>query len=495
MTKLILLISIPLTIALTLSTCKKTVKDDLPNVVFIMADDMGYGDLECLNPQSGIRTPNMDRIAEEGMIFTDAHSPSAVCTPTRYGVLTGRYSFRTSLKSGVLVGHSPSLIEPGRLTVAEMLGEAGYHTACIGKWHLGLDWAMKDTTKPLITGSIWDRPNTDNIDYTAEVKGGPDDHGFDYSFIIPASLDMTPYCYISNKRLIAPLTDTTAGSDKPRGVFWRPGEIQEGFTVEGVLPRLTEEAVKYIESRSGTAQPFFLYFPLTAPHTPWLPLDKFIGVSEAGIYGDFTAQVDWTVGEVMRAIDENGFLENTLLILTSDNGSHWTPDDKKLYAHRANGEFSGMKSDAWEGGHHVPFLARWPSRIQPGSRTGEITTLTDLFATLAEITGQALPADAAEDSYSMLPAMLGLNENPIREAAIHHSISGMFAIRKGKWKFIDGQGSGGWSYAGNESEPPGQLYDMENDPEEKNNLHESRPEIVSELKSLLEKYKASGRSR
>ncbi len=479
----------------SLQSCKEPESQNLPNVVFIMADDMGYGDLKCLNPESGVNTPNMDRIAEEGMIFTDAHSPSAVCTPTRYGVLTGRYCFRTSLKSGVLVGHSPSLIETERFTVAELLISAGYHTACIGKWHLGLDWTRIDTSKPLITGSIWNRPNTENLDYTANVSEGPTDHGFDFSFIIPASLDMTPYCYISNKKLIAPITDTTPGLNNPRGVFWRPGDIQEGFTVEGVLPRITAEATKYIKSRSGSGQPFFLFFPLTAPHTPWLPLEEFQGSSEAGIYGDFVAQVDWTVGQVLKSLDKNGFSENTLVILTSDNGSHWTPSDKKLFSHRANAGFSGMKSDAWEGGHHVPFLVRWSARVKAGSTNNEITSLTDLFATLADITGQIIPDNAAEDSYSMLPAILGENVEPIREGTIHHSISGMFALRQGKWKFIDGRGSGGWSYAGNNNEPAGQLYDMELDPKETTNLYLENPDQVSKMKNLLEQYKSSGRSR
>jgi len=476
-------------------SCQDNDDGKLPNLIFIMADDMGYGDLSYLNPESGVKTPNMDRIAEEGMIFTDAHSPSAVCTPTRYGVLTGRYCFRTSLKSGVLVGLSPSLIESNRMTIAGLLDSAGYHSACIGKWHLGLDWARYDTSKPLIQGSIWDRPNTENVNYEAEVRGGPADHGFDFSFIIPASLDMTPYCYISNRKLIAPITDTTPGRDTPRGVFWRPGDLQEGFTIDGVLPRITGEAVKYINSRAGKPEPFFLYFPLTAPHTPWLPAEEFRDASEAGIYGDFVSMVDWTVGQVLKSLDENNLVENTIIIVTSDNGSHWTPSDKELFAHRANGIFSGMKSDAWEGGHHVPYVLRWPAKVKAGSRTDQVTTLTDLFATMADITGIGLPDNQAEDSYSMLPAILGNNEEDIREGTIHHSISGMFALRMGKWKFIDGRGSGGWSYKGSEDEPEGQLYDMEADPREQNNLFLENPGQVEKMKALLEKYKSSGRSR
>ncbi len=456
---------------------------------------MGFGDLTCLNSDSQVPTPNMDRIAQNGMIFTDAHSPSAVCTPTRYGVLTGRYCFRTRLKSGVLVGHSVSLIEEGRLTVASLLGESGYYTACVGKWHLGLDWPKKDEDKNLFEGGEWAPTSTQNIDYDGIIAGGPTDHGFDYSFIIPASLDMTPYCYISNKKLIAPISGYTDGKNNPRGVFWRAGDLQEDLTIEGILPRLTQEAVKLIDERKDQESPFFLYFPLTAPHTPWLPTEDFKGKSGAGIYGDFVNMVDNTVGEVTEALEKNGLLENTLLIVTSDNGSHWTPNDKELFPHLANANFAGMKSDVWEGGHHVPFILQWPSRVKAGSVSNQLTTLTDLLATCADLTDFPIPADAGEDSYSILPAIVGDKiEGSIRPNAIHHSVSGMFSIRLGEFQFMDGKGSGGWTYPGNDTEPDGQLYNIINDSEEQHNLYNEMPEMVNKLQNELKKIKSQGRS-
>ncbi|MCK5821247.1 MAG: arylsulfatase [Bacteroidales bacterium] len=482
-------------IMFSMHSCKQT-NEELPNIIYILADDMGYGDLACLNPDSKIPTPNMDRISEQGMIFTDAHSPSAVCTPTRYGIITGRYCFRTHLKSGVLLGYSKPLIDPERYTVANLLGEAGYFTACIGKWHLGLEWPKKDKSKKLFQGGEWAPESTDNIDYDGIISGGPTDVGFDFSFIIPASLDMTPYCYISNKKLIAPISGFTDGQNSPRGVFWRPGDIQEGFTVDGVLPTITDQAVKFIHRRAKEKTPFFLYFPLTAPHTPWLPSENHLGQSGAGLYGDFVNQVDHTVGLILAALEETDELANTLLIVTSDNGAHWTRDDKSKFPHLANAPFSGMKSDAWEGGHHVPFILQWPERVKPGSYSSQVTTLTDLMATCAGLTETDLPLDAGPDSYDMLPAILGENlENSIRPNTIHHSISGVFAIRMGEYKLIEGKGSGGWSYKGTEEEPKGQLYNITIDPEEQHNLYETMPDIVDKLSKNLQTIITQGYSK
>lgn len=461
----------------------------LPNIIYILADDMGYGDVSFLNPEGKIPTPNLNRIAQEGIHFTDAHSPSAVCTPTRYGILTGRYCFRTKLKRGVLVGYDSSLIAADRLTVGNLLKQADYQTACVGKWHLGLDWAKKDMGKPLLTGSQWSDPGTENVDYQATIGGGPVDRGFDYGYIIPSSLDIAPYCYIENRHLTKPINGKIEGNNDPRGVFWRTADLQEDFRLEETLGHLTSKAVDYIQNAGGE-HPFFLYFPLTAPHTPWLPVDSVRGKSGAGIYGDFVIEVDNAVGQILKALDEKEIAENTLIIFTSDNGAHWTPGDKEKFPHKANHIYSGMKSDAWEGGHHVPFLARWPEKIKPNSKCDEVVCLTDLLATSAAITNQLLPDTAGEDSYNILPYFLGEPlEQPIRDITIHHSISGKFAIRKGKWKLIDAKGSGGWSYKGSEEEPPGQLYDMEKDPGEQNNLYEEFPEIVAELTQELEKTK------
>lgn len=431
----------------------------------------------------------MDQIAREGMIFTNAHSPSSVSSPTRYGILTGEYCFRTSLTSGVLTGYSTSLIDRRKTTVAELLKTAGYETACIGKWHLGLDWARKDTTMPLITGDPWS-PGTSNVDYDARIFGGPDDQGFDYSFIIPSSLDIVPYCYIRNGLSIAPVHDTIIGKDNPRGVFWRTGDIQEGFRLNHVLETLTGEATDYINNHSGAKDPFFLYFPLTAPHTPWLPSEVFQGRSGAGTYGDFVLQVDHCIAEVMKALKDQNLDKNTIVIVTSDNGSNWYPEDIMKWNHKGNWIFRGQKSDVWEGGHHIPFLVRWPEKIKAGRTSDQMICLTDLFATCTELTGYITQPSQGPDSFSFLPVLNGKKpKSSARSSVVHHSISGMFAITSGSWKLIDGKGSGGWSAAGKAEEPAGQLYDLKSDPGETINLFNEKPDIVGNLLKQLNNIK------
>jgi len=461
-----------------------------PNIVFIMADDMGYGDLGCYNKNSKIPTPNMDRLAADGMRFTDAHSPSAVCTPTRYGVLTGRYCWRSRLKRGVLGGYSPALIDTERMTVASMLKQHGYATACIGKWHLGLG-------------------NSKKTDYDKPLVPGPNSLGFDYFYGIPASLDMTPYCYIENDRPVEKPTLTIEAGKANEDGWWRPGAIAPGFKHVEVLPRLTEKAVNYIDNHAKTSpdKPFFMYFALSAPHCPIAPADFVKGRSKAGGYGDFVVEVDWTVGQVVKALKRNGLTDNTLIIVTSDNGSPGRTKVKRdpysvieVYGHYPNGDLRGVKADAWDGGHREPFIARWPGRIPAGTTNDEIICLTDLMATCAAIVGAKLPDNAAEDSFNILPALSGQKLNkPIREAIVHHSLSGMFAIRQGKWKLILGLGSGGFTKPQKIEPKPvgpkGQLYNLEDDLAESNNLWSKHPEIVERLTKLLERYKERGRTR
>ncbi len=389
----------------------------LPNIVYILADDLGWGDLRCYNPESAIPTPNADRLAAQGMRFTDMHSPSAVCTPTRYGILTGRYCWRSSLKQGVLWGYSPNLIEQGRLTVPALLKQQGYYTAGVGKWHLGLGSA-------------------DKADYSKPLRPSPVDHGFDYYFGIPASLDMDPYLYFENDRAVEQPTSRTPGKNEPRGVFWREGPIAPGLEMEQVLPTLEKKAESIIRERAGKDQPFFLYFPLTGPHTPWVPLKKFEGKSKAGIYGDFVAQVDATLGRVIRVLDETGAAANTVLVFTSDNGADWKVEDKAKFAHRANANWRGEKADAWDGGHRIPFVVRWPGQVTAGSVSSQLGCLTDFMATAAAITGFRLPADAGEDSFDLLPVLRGSAKGPVREAIVHHSNAGVFAVRDGWCKLI-----------------------------------------------------------
>ena len=472
----------------------------LPNIVYILADDMGYGDIEALNPESKIPTPNMNQLAREGMIFTDVHSPSAVCTPTRYGILTGRYCFRTRLQSGVLVGHSPSLIEPGRITVASLLKQAGYRTACIGKWHLGLDFKKKDPDIPLVEGDGWSKTHTSNVDYGAEIAGGPSDHGFDYSFIIPSSLDIQPYFYIRNKFIVNPDVVQIEGSpdERSQGAFWREGDASRDFDFYRVLPDFTDEAVHFIRDHqnNSSGSPFFLYLALAAPHTPWVPLNDFKGASRAGLYGDFVVQVDHTVGQVRGILDSLGISRNTLVILTSDNGAYWWPENIREFDHRANFVFSGMKSDLWEGGHHIPYIARWPEKIEAGSVNHQLVSLTDLLATCADLVDISLPFNAGEDSRSHLPAFFGEENYPgSRENLVMQSFDGQYAIREGEWKLIMARGSGGWSYEGGPEDPDIQLYNLKNDIREQENLYEEYPDIVEKLTEKLKMFQQERRSR
>ncbi|HEY8506317.1 MAG TPA: arylsulfatase [Gemmataceae bacterium] len=458
---------------------------DRPNIVFVLADDLGQGDLGCYNRESKIPTPNLDRLAAQGMRFTDAHSPSSVCTPTRYGVLTGRYCWRSRLKSGVLQGYDPLLIEPGRVTVASLLKRHGYATAGVGKWHLGLG----------------DRNPTD---YARPLRPGPLTVGFDSYFGIPASLDMPPYLYVENDRPAEAATETIEAGRMRRkggGGFWRAGAIAPGFRHIDVLPRITERAVRFIEKHAAESprKPFFLYVALSAPHTPWMPTEEFRGMSGAGPYGDFVAQVDDCVGRVAAALEKTNLAGSTLFLFTSDNGAHWTPQDIERYGHLANGQRRGQKADIWEGGHRVPFIARWPGKVQPGAVSDRLVCLTDFLATAAAVAGAELPEGAGEDSYDMLPALLGTAGGPVREAVVHHSADGMFAIRQGYWKLIEGLGSGGFSAPRREKPTPGgpegQLYNLADDPREQKNLYLEKPEIVSRLSKLLTKYREQGHSR
>ncbi|WP_439183742.1 sulfatase family protein [Carboxylicivirga taeanensis] len=479
--------------------CQEKTTTVAPNIIYILADDMGYGDVKALNDGSKIPTPHLDQLAKEGITFTDAHSNSAVCTPTRYGTLTGQYSFRSRLKSGVLVGHEPALIETNTPTVARLLKAADYQTACVGKWHLGLNWAKKDTSQPLFHGgNLWDIFHTENVDYATRVSGGPCDLGFDYSFIIPASLDIAPYVYLENDQATAAVTRQVPffKDESARGIWYRRGDVAEDFDHTTVLQTITQKAIDFI-TNSERSQPFFLYFPLTSPHTPWFPSEEFKGRSDAGVYGDFVAMTDDVVGQIMTALEKAGIADNTLLVFTSDNGASWQPADIEQFEHRANGPYSGMKSDVWEGGHRVPMIARWPKAIKAGQKSDVLICSTDLMATCAEIIAQPLP-EAACDSYSFLGALTGqTSPQTQRTSIVHHSVNGTFAIRKGEWKLIDAKGSGGWSLPEDKcpEEPPQQLYNLQADPRETNNLYSEYPEIVKELNTLLHPYKAGNEAK
>jgi arylsulfatase A len=449
-----------------------------PNIVFILADDLGYGDPTCYNAESKTPTAHIDRLAREGMRFTDAHAPGSVCIPTRYGLMTGRYPFRRNLKTRVK-------IEAGRPTIASLLRRNGYRTAMVGKWHLGFD---------IGPGHDWSQP----------LQGGPLDCGFDSYFGIPASLDIQPYYYIRDRYPVAAPTErieasNTEGWTRVQGAFWRAGGIAPGFKHEEVLPRLGEEAVKIIDQRGRNKSevPLFLYVAFTAPHTPWLPQGEFRGKSGADIYGDFVMQVDRTAGSILDALDRNHMTENTLVIFTSDNGPVWYPQDAEAFGHRAAGPLRGMKGDAWEGGHRMPFLARWPGRIPSSSTCDATICFTDMMATFAAIVGDKLPPNAGEDSCNALPLLEGkVRDAPIRDVTIHKRSA--TAIRQGKWKLITHLGSGGMSLRKQETtqkgEPTGQLYDLEADLGETTNLWFDRPDVVRRLTRLLQECKNAEQS-
>ena len=487
-----------LTIGAASAAHGRAFKSESPNIVYILADDMGYGDVSSLNENSKIATPNIDRIVREGRYFTDAHSGSAICTPTRYGILSGRYSWRTRLKSGVLWGYSRHLIEPERMTVASMLKERGYNTACIGKWHLGMDFPLKDGE----TASDWGA-NVDtrgfiaNVDWRGTIQNGPLSLGFDYFYGISASLDMHPFIYIRNDRFVGECTTE-------KDFYFRGGNMgpaNEDFEAIGVLPDITRETVQYIEAQSADT-PFFVYMALTAPHIPLVPSKEFQGKSGLSTYGDFCLQVDETVGQVLDALDRKGFTEDTLVVFTSDNGgAHYVgAAEMERKGHYTNYIYRGYKADIFEGGHRIPFIVRWPGKVEGGTKSDETICLTDLLATCASIVGVELPENAGEDSYDLLPAMLGESPGrPVREATVHKASDGSLAIRRGKWKLALCPGSAGWSEPTQEEArrrnlPPVQLYDLEQDVGERINVFQEHPDIVEELTALLEKYKRDGRS-
>jgi len=475
-----------------------------PNIVFILADDLGYGDVKAINPEGKIATPRLDRLASQGMAFTDAHTSSAVCSPTRYGVITGRYNWRSRLHKFVLGGLSPRLIEPGRMTVASFLKQQGYHTGCVGKWHLGMDWTLKPGGDVNELG-IESREQVFNVEYGKPIKNGPNSVGFDYYFGISASLDMVPYTFIENDHVTQLPTEDRDfplmfGRETGR---CRKGPAAPGFRVEDVLPELSRRAIGFIEAQTAAAKqgtPFFLYLPLNAPHTPIAPLPQWQQKSGLNMYGDYVMATDSAVGEILDALDRLSLADNTLVFFTSDNGCSPQADFPALAVkgHNPSYIFRGNKADIYEGGHRVPFFVRWPGKVKPGTQYAHPICLVDLMATCADVLGLKLPDNAGEDSVSLLPALLGKTDQALREAVVHHSINGSFAIRQGNWKLALCPGSGGWSEPRPGREPAGsprvQLFDLGKDIGERNNIQAEHPDVVERLEKLLDKYVAEGRS-
>ena len=492
-----MLLGVPLAVA-ALTNCT-TEETKTPNILVILADDMGYGDVSCLDAQSKIKTPNLDKLASEGVVFTDAHSSSSVSTPTRYALLTGRYNWRSTMKTDVLSGFSKALIKPERSTIATMLGKQGYTTAVIGKWHLGWDWARRHE---LAEGTNLENLGfvDESVDYSKSVANGPNTRGFDYSYAFCGSLDMTPYVYVENDKPTAVPNRNTV--NKGKYSWWRNGPTAPDFVHEDVLPNLINRACNYIKEKAKGEQPYFLYLPLSAPHTPILPLAEYRGKSGLGEYGDFVVMVDDMVGKVLAAIEQSGERDNTIVVFTTDNGcspASGIPEMKAL-GHHPNSIYRGHKSDLFEGGHRIPCILRWPARVEP-HQVNQTICHTDLYATFAAIAGYQMQDTEGEDSYNILPALLSADEvAPIREATVHHSINGQFTIRQGEWKLLLSPSSGGWSFPRHndkkalEGLPPVQLYNMKDDPSEQKNLQAQYPEIVESLTKLMRQYVAEGRS-
>ncbi len=460
-----------------------------PNILYILADDMGIGDVSGLNAKCAWKTPSIDRLVREGRAFTDAHSASGVCSPSRYTLLTGRYSWRGKLKSSVLHGYDRALIETNRMTVADYLRQNGYATAMVGKWHLGVDWVRTGT-------------NVDAVDFSKPFRGGPVDHGFDSYFGISASLDMPPYVYLVDDR--SSTVPTSRIGDSPKPAMWRAGYIGSDFRHAEVQPRFLERSLDWLKQRkaAGDSKPFFLYLALASPHTPIVPTANFAGKTHTNPYGDFVTEVDSVVGRLLESLDQLGLASNTLVVFTADNGCAPVVDLQALarFGHDPSAGFRGHKADLFEGGHRVPFVVRWPGRVPAGTRSAMTIGHLDLLATCADLLGKQLPDHIGEDSVSFLPQLLrGDDAGPSRESLVHQSNNGSFAIRQGEWKLLLTPDSGGWSEpkpGSPESKtlPRFQLYHLATDPAETRNVADQHPDRVARMGARMKALIENGRT-
>ncbi|MAG83260.1 arylsulfatase [Candidatus Poribacteria bacterium] len=500
-----------------------TAKSTRPNIVYFFVDDMGYGDASCLNPDGKIQTPNIDRLAREGMVFTDAHSSSAVCTPSRYSVLTGRYNWRSALQKGIVGLYGDPLIPVDRLTVPTFLSQHGYHTACIGKWHLGQGWDFEVNEKDFHPHSNYSRsPTEPGSDQEATLEqqqrwreafskpttGGPTKRGFDYYFGVDVP-NWPPYCFIENDRTVGTPSEFLPSRLVGNNLASVSGPAMPYWHFEQLLPTWAKKADRYISERAAADESFFLYLPMTSPHTPLSVNKPWIGKSGLNnLYADLVVETDDIFGQVLASLEKHGVADNTLVIFTSDNGCAYyigvSEDGRgngekamEPQGHHSSGPYRGYKSDAWDGGHRIPCIARWPGVIESGTECDELVCLSDLMATCAEVVGDTLPDNTGEDSVSMLPLLCQAGP-PGRKNVVHHSISGKFAIRDGLWKLVLCPGSGGWTYndadAAESGLPLVQLYNMKDDPGERRNLHAENPDKVKELLALLRRQVVNGRS-
>jgi arylsulfatase A-like enzyme len=472
-----------------------------PNVVILYADDLGYGDLHCYNPERGkIPTPHIDKLASQGMRFTDGHSSSGVCSPSRYTLLTGRYHWRTRLQSGIVPLWGPPLIAPDRITIGSLAKQHGYRTACVGKWHLGWQWPIppdrskvfkeKPKGRTVATDAhrdVWRET------FSQPIGGGPTTRGFDVYFGTDVP-NHPPFCFIENDRTVgipSEFLDAQLLKDNQASV---PGPALKDWTLEPILPALGDRAVKWITDSAANDEPFLLYMPFTSPHTPLSVNDEWKGKSQLNLYADFVMETDAVVGRVLNSLETSGVADNTIVVFTSDNGCapYIGVNDLEKMGHYPSGPLRGYKADAWEGGHRVPFIVRWPGKVKPGSVCDQLVQQADLIATFAEVLETELPDNVGEDSFSLVPLLMG-EDQPVRETAVNCSIRGVPSVRQGKWKYIAAPGSGGWGKGGDQSQPE-QLYNLSEDLGETKNLAAAMPEKVAEMQRLLEKLITEGRS-
>ena len=477
----------------------------LPNVVIVYADDMGFGDLKANNPNSKIPTPNLDRLAVEGMRFTDGHSSSGICTPSRFAMLTGQHHWRRF--HGIVSAFGPSKFEPNDFTLAKMFKSKGYNTACVGKWHLGWDWdallkpGVEQETYKDHRGRTKTVYKPSDYDWTLPIPDGPLAQGFDYYFG-DGTINFPPYCWVENDRVVeAPtvMMDTDLFKPIPEGRWeFRAGPMVEGWDPYKVLPTLTAKAVTWIERQSAD-RPFFLYFALPSPHAPIIPNDPYRGRSDAGPYGDFVFETDIMAGRIFQSLEKTGMAKNTIVIFSADNGPEkYAYERLKKFGHWSAEPLRGLKRDVWEGGHRVPFIIKWPGKTAPGSVSGETISQVDLAATLAAAIGYEMDSDEAIDSYNLLPLLSGKTyETPLRKATVQNTWEDVFALRQGDWLFIDAS-SGEHSDCPDwfneqrgytEATTPGLLYNLKEDVSQHNNLYTGHPEKAAEMKELLERYK------
>jgi len=467
-----------------------------PNILVILADDLGYGDVQCYNPQRGkISTPNMDRLSAQGMRFTDGHSSSGICSPSRYTLLTGRYHWRTRLQSGIVGVFGEPLIAPGRLTLGGLAQQAGYRTACIGKWHLGWDWPIPKDQVRLFRGARGrndEAPPTDahlaawRDVFARPIPGGPTTRGFDEYFGTDVP-NWPPYCFIENDRTVGIPSTFLPGRLLKNNLASLPGPALKDWRLEPILPTLGERASAFIRRCADQKEPFLLYLPLTAPHTPLAVNDEWKGKSGLIPYADFVMETDAVIGNVLDALEKSGAAADTLVVFTSDNGcaSYIGAKEMEAKGHFPSGPLRGYKFDVWEGGHREPFIVRWPGVVKPGSACGQLVHQADIMATIAEIFGAKLPDNAGEDSFSLVPLLKG-KDKPIRLNAVSCAGSGVPGLRCGPWKLI--------LAADPKAKTEVQLYNLDTDIGETRNLAAEQPERVAEMKALLEKLITEGRS-